>query len=170
MRILTLLIAMAICNAVFAKDITEDQAMKVGNDFLKLLRDADSDAFDEYKADLKMVKLLAPGAAEGKSDQELTESMLKPMFARFDKNLEKLRSGLDENGIDPDKLNLTGVFIEASDAPESAPRAFNMHFESGDYLAKIPVSYLVREDKVYIFEILFSTNVWKKQEAQGSDE
>lgn len=114
----------------------------------------------EFMPDYAMARIITPENTNQLTDEEIQSQMLTPVKQRFAENLEKIRQAIIARGHNTTRVSLSGRELHPSEDPPLVPRVMTLKFRAGNETASVPVTYLVHEGRVYLFEILKTTGVF----------
>lgn len=115
----------------------------------------------EFMPDYAMARILSPENTNTLSDQEIESQMLTPVKQRFADNLEKIRQAVVGRGHNITSVSLAHRELHVSEDPPLVPRVMTLSLKAGSETASFPITYLVYEGRVYLFEILKTTGIFK---------
>jgi hypothetical protein len=114
-----------------------------------------------YFPDVALARLLSPEKSATQTDKKIEEEMLAPLVARFTQNIMAIHDQIESAGIPFDEVSLIGTQIEPSKDPALVPRVLTIVLGTNQRSAKVPVTYLELDGRFYLFEILFTSNLFK---------
>ena len=123
-----------------------------------VIKSNDTKYLSTYFPDVAIARILSPEETKGLSDSEITKNMLQPLQTRFEKNISNLRAGVESNKLEYSDPSYESFKLEASDDPPLVPRVLSITAKAKGLTGNIPVTYIEHEDRIYLFEILISTN------------
>lgn len=135
----------------------------IANALLSAVR-GDQSVLNSYAPDVAFARVLSPKETKGMSDETIQRDMLKGLNDRLSSNVENLRKDLREKRVDPLSIKMVGFKEEPSTDPPLVPRVLSVTLGNDEWEAKIPVTYVKHESRIYAFEILNSVNVFRKKE------
>lgn len=109
-----------------------------------------------------IAKVIAPDPTNGLSDDEIQKRLLTPMFEKVDQNIENIRASLKDNKLDIDNTKL----IEIKHFPDDAMGSIevgSIHMENKNFLAKVPFTFIIHENRYYMLEILMSSDAFQEK-------
>lgn len=131
----------------------------VAKDFSKAVINDDVELLKKYFADAAIARSLSPKAKE-MSDDEIQTSMLEALHNRFITNFEAIQTNIAANNYDRSMLSFGGYKYYETDDPITVPRALSVSFKVGDKVETTTITALLMDNRVYLFEILNTTNVF----------
>lgn len=156
--ILLLMILGTTLNAQEKSDNTEEAFAKtvmeaILNNKLELLK--------EYLPTVELAKKIVGERAKEMTDEQISQGMLIPLQKRFQGNVEKIQAEIKEDKIDVKEIIFRKCTIEKMGEEEFLPSAMSIQFNYKDAEESIPVSILNIDGQIYIFEILYATDIFK---------
>lgn len=130
--------------------------------FLSTLQSGSNDQISQYFATVPVARAMSGKETNGKTDKDV-QVMIDGLTARFQENINKLRTAADENNIDITKLRVRNCLYNESTDPAMVPRVLSVQLSNGVKDYTIPVTVLNYSGKTYVFEILMTTGIFDKE-------
>jgi len=135
---------------------------EIANLFVESIRTQHLQGLHSLMPNVDLTRSIAPEETKDKSDKYIRENMLASLRERFNSNMDNIWEAVESEGMKISDVTLSGYEEYASEDPPSVPRVVNFTFSVDGKTATIPVTYMKRDGMTYIFEILHSTNIFKK--------
>lgn len=139
----------------------QDNVADIAHAFMQAVKKNDLHLIDKFYVDAKLAYSLLPKDAVGMSLREQNEKYIKPLHVRFEDNFKKIQTQIKDKNIKVSAIDLRSYKLE--DVNEDQPknvRAMSLYF---DYMGEekvIPISVVSIDEKWYILEILFTSNLF----------
>lgn len=121
-------------------------------------------ALQAYYPRAAVARRLSPKETGSLPDETIESDMIRPMIDRLKQNIVNIRQDAVAKGLELEAVEL----IEAVPQPKTDPGQLvdivSIRIGTRSYEAGIPVTYAAMDNRVYIFEVLFSTDVFRKKE------
>ncbi len=129
--------------------------------FKATLQSGSLDQFIQYLPTVAIARAMSPTETTGKSDKDV-QIMIDGLSKTFLRNIKKIQESAEENNVDLTKLMTRNCIYYKSDAPPMEPRVLSVQLSSGTVDFNVPITILNYSGKSYVFEILNTTNLFKK--------
>lgn len=120
-------------------------------------------SIQQFYPDVAFAKTLSPKETAGMSDDEVISKLLGPLETRLTQNLDNIKADAKQKNIDLGSIKFESVEHTETDDPPSVPRVVLVAIGNEKWRANVPVTYVRTEGKIFIFEILISTNLFKER-------
>lgn len=146
----------------------QDNVADVAHTFIKAVKMNDMQLIKDKFLTAGAAYALLPKESAGLSEAQKNEQFITPLYNRFAENFEKIQAQIKSEQIDPRKIDLVSYKLEKIDpAAEEAqqkkilPQAMSLFFNYHKKEQNIPISVIEIDEKWYILEILFTTDIFK---------
>ena len=123
-----------------------------------------SSSFKKYLPDAAFARVLSPKETEGMTDKVIESQMLSGLTTRLEDNVNNLKNDMSAKRINSSSVSIESVKEEPSTDPPLVPRVVSVRLANDAWKASVPVTYVRHDDKIYVFEILNSVDLFKKKE------
>lgn len=131
--------------------------------FLEVFSSGNTDALDDYMINADIARQLSPDRTKGMSDSQIEEQMIDPLKKRFAENLDAIWKQVDAEELAGAEFQIISLSEDESNDSPMVPRAVTLSFAADGKNARVPFTYVSVGDNLYVLEILFSTEIFKKQ-------
>lgn len=145
-----------------AQDKVEKQEELFSRTVMDAILNNKLDLLKEYQPTIELARKIVGERAKSMTDEQISQGMLIPLQERFQANVDKIQTEIKTDKIDLEKVEFKKYTIEKMDEGEFIPSAMSIQFSYKGEDESIPVSILKVNDKWYIFEILYATDIFKK--------
>jgi len=135
---------------------------EIANLFVESVRTKHLQGLHSLMPTVAIAKTISPKETKGMSDKDIRDNMIAALRDRFNSNMDNIWTAIEEEGKQITDVQLSGYEEYESDDPPTVPRVVNFTFTVDGKTATIPVTYMNHGGMTYIFEILHSTNIFKK--------
>lgn len=146
----------------------QDNVAEIAHSFIKAIKSNDLSAIKSRYLDVNAAYAILPKESAGMNAKQKNETYIEPLYKRFAENFEKIQTQIKNGNINAKKIDLVSYKLGkiAPNAPEAngnqkLPQAMSLFFNYNKKEHVIPISVVEIDERWYILEILYVTELFK---------
>ncbi len=146
----------------------QDNVAEIAHAFIKAVKTNDLSVIKGRYLDVKSAYAILPKESTGMNAVQKNETFIKPLYKRFSENFEKIQDQIKNGNIDVRKIDLVSYKLEKIDlkaaeaqGKQKLPQAMSLFFNYKKKEHIIPISVVEIDERWYILEILYTTDLFK---------
>lgn len=148
-------LSLAICNAQAQENVAD-----IGHAFVMAIKNNDIEKIKTFFIPQDIAYHILPKSSAGMTMQQKNEQYLLPLYQKFEENFNKITQQINDKNVSTSKLNLFSYKLEKPQ--EKMPmQGMNLYIKYYDKEYNIPISVIEIEERWYILEILFTSNLFE---------
>ena len=140
----------------------QDNVAEIAHSFIKAIKTNDIKAIEGRFLDVNASYAILPKESAGMNAKQKNEKYIKPLIHRFSENFEKIQQQIKDEGVNVRKIDLQSYKLEKMKGTDKVkPIAMSIFFKYNNKERLIPVSVVEIDERWYIMEILYTTDLFK---------